>query len=286
MIDIRGLVKANHLNKGRRNTRLRKIKPARPDYSVELWYKSQLLAIVKLLQATTEEILYPILKRTETQYAYTTDSVADEIADGLEKIAQRFGGIQETANRLASLAAQHTGAKADANLIKSVRAALGIDLTPILNASGISTEVAIATRANVNLIKSIPQKYLDRVATTVYENISKGHRYEYIIGDIQRAGSMSEKHAKFVARDQTAKMNAAITQARQQSIGITKYTWSTSNDERVRDSHAEKEGKVFSWNSPPEDTGHPGEDYQCRCIAVPFMELDLDAEEAALGLTW
>lgn len=37
----------------------------------------------------------------------------------------------------------------------------------------------------------------------------------------------------------------------------------------MRDSHQENNGKIFAWDNPP-PTGHPGEDYGCRCKAEPY----------------
>jgi len=37
----------------------------------------------------------------------------------------------------------------------------------------------------------------------------------------------------------------------------------------VRESHAANDGKIFAWDAPP-PTGHPGEDYGCRCTAEPY----------------
>lgn len=53
--------------------------------------------------------------------------------------------------------------------------------------------------------------------------------------------------------------------------GITdRYVWRTRRDERVRPSHRMNDGRIFSWSDPPA-TGHPGDDYNCRCEAVPFV---------------
>jgi hypothetical protein len=49
------------------------------------------------------------------------------------------------------------------------------------------------------------------------------------------------------------------------------YVWHTRGDGKVRASHAENDGKIFSWSHPP-ITGHPGEDYGCRCEALPLPE--------------
>ena len=38
------------------------------------------------------------------------------------------------------------------------------------------------------------------------------------------------------------------------------YIWRCQSDDKVRETHCELDGKVFSWDNPPE-VGHPGEDY-------------------------
>ena len=47
----------------------------------------------------------------------------------------------------------------------------------------------------------------------------------------------------------------------------TKYIWRTVQDDKVRSSHAVREGKVFSWLDHPV----PGEEFKCRCWAEPFQ---------------
>ncbi|ODR99451.1 hypothetical protein AUC68_05655 [Methyloceanibacter methanicus] len=50
----------------------------------------------------------------------------------------------------------------------------------------------------------------------------------------------------------------------------THYIWRTRGDGRVRPSHAANDGKIFAWDDPP-PTGHPGEDYGCRCRAEAYV---------------
>ncbi len=54
-----------------------------------------------------------------------------------------------------------------------------------------------------------------------------------------------------------------------QARPTTHYIWRTRSDGKVRPSHAANHGKIFAWDSPP-PTGHPGEDYGCRCTAEPY----------------
>jgi SPP1 gp7 family putative phage head morphogenesis protein len=59
--------------------------------------------------------------------------------------------------------------------------------------------------------------------------------------------------------------------------GVKKYIWSTANDIRVRDRHRSLNNKVFSYDDPPvvdKKSGrraNPGEDYNCRCVAIPYL---------------
>ncbi len=49
-----------------------------------------------------------------------------------------------------------------------------------------------------------------------------------------------------------------------------RYIWRTVGDNRVRNRHADNDGKVFAWSRPPA-TGHPGDDHNCRCWAEPYL---------------
>jgi SPP1 gp7 family putative phage head morphogenesis protein len=60
-----------------------------------------------------------------------------------------------------------------------------------------------------------------------------------------------------------------------------RYMWLTSGDEKVRPSHAANDGKIFYWSDPP-PTGHPAEDFNCRCVAVPYVDMQ-DAALFAVG---
>ncbi len=52
---------------------------------------------------------------------------------------------------------------------------------------------------------------------------------------------------------------------------VDKYIWLTQGDDKVRPDHAALEGELIAWDDPP-DIGHPGEDYNCRCIAQPYLD--------------
>ena len=161
----------------------------------------------------------------------------------------------------------------------------GIDLSAYLgNSPRIAEKVNAMTTANVQLIKSIRSQYLDKVQNAVTQAMVNGTLNKDLVQQIKDIGKTTEKRAIFIARDQSSKLNAALTQARHEDVGITKYTWGTSGDERVRESHAEKDGQVFEYANPPADTGHPGHDFNCRCVSIPYLgdvlKASSDAQEA------
>jgi len=63
--------------------------------------------------------------------------------------------------------------------------------------------------------------------------------------------------------------NTAL-KAEVQDHPTTHYIWRTRGDGKVRAAHAANNGRVFSWDNPP-PTGHPGEDYNCRCTPEPYV---------------
>lgn len=62
----------------------------------------------------------------------------------------------------------------------------------------------------------------------------------------------------------------------------THYVWRTRGDDRVRPTHQRNEGRLFAWSDPPEATGHPGEDFGCRCLAEPYVEGKTEFAEQVL----
>ena len=154
----------------------------------------------------------------------------------------------------------------------SFRAAFGVDVSPMLSEFGMRPLMQEKLAENVALIKSIPEKLQEQVLdqfTKVFDK--KGFDQEALLEMLDRRFSVAGSRAKLIARDQTSKTIGAMTKARQGQMGIDRYIWSTASDERVRPDHEILNNQVFLWSAPPE-VGHPGEDIQCRCVAIAKVE--------------
>ena len=137
---------------------------------------------------------------------------------------------------------------------------------------------------NVDLIKTIPHNTLGRMKEIIKNGYENGKVTTEIMQEIHEAYGTEKRHAQFIARDQMSKLNARITQKEHEDAGVVGYRWSDSGDERVRESHRElnrrsENGEIFDYKNPPEtDDGrfcNPGEDYGCRCVAIPVFEYEL-----------
>ena len=164
---------------------------------------------------------------------------------------------------------------------KVVKSTLGIDLLDDYYLGEFyRQQLQVWVADNVSLIKSIPQETLAKMQDIVLGGFRSGKTTTSIIKEIRQAYGVGKRKAQLIARDQMAKLNADITRSQQEDAGVREYTWRTSGDSRVRERHRELDGKVFSWDNPPVvdlKTGrrcHPGQDYQCRCVAIPRFDID------------
>lgn len=121
---------------------------------------------------------------------------------------------------------------------------------------------------NVSLITKTTAEQKARLQSIVSENFRNGGRAKSMIDDINGVMKVNNSRLQLIARDQTAKLHGQITMRQQQSIGLTKYTWKTVGDERVRNRHAERNNKIYNWN----DGINPGQEFQCRCTAEPIID--------------
>jgi SPP1 gp7 family putative phage head morphogenesis protein len=198
------------------------------------------------------------------------------LAPHLEHIAMRKDGITKHGEELRKLDKQASAAvgKAFDRMARKVaktneQALKSMGIHPTNSAS-----VAQARAKNIELISKAEDTYHQQIVEVLEDPDNFGLRVEELAKLLGERGEVSESRAELIARDQTSKLNAALNEERQTAAGVAEYVWSTSKDERVRESHKELEGETFSWSSPPIIDGeplNPGEDICCRCIAVPVI---------------
>lgn len=152
--------------------------------------------------------------------------------------------------------------------VKVIHSAVSVN--PIIQETWLQPSMKAFSQNNVNLITNLATDQRERLQQNLYNNLSAGNGIDAIKEDLIKSESIGKNRARLIARDQTNKFNGQLSELRQTELGIGSYIWTTARDERVRQTHREHEGKIFSWKNPPY-TGHPGSEIQCRCIPQPVI---------------
>lgn len=215
----------------------------------------------------------------------STNVRLDEIGDAfdlleaaLQRVMVKFG--RAVASKRRDL--WDIGQQVNQNSAQNISKAIGVDL--LTSDTQVDKAIDVWTKDNAKKITNIGQQQTDQISSIVLNGYRQGlapSALRSAVLDTFRAaddrttdkasGMSMEDRAKFIARNEVSTLSGQVTQLRQQRIGIDKYIWQTSEDERVRPSHAALNGKVMRWDSPP-PFGHPGMDYNCRCIALPYFD--------------
>lgn len=279
-------------------------------HRLEQDYQRRLLAYVARLDVTSK--LLAVLKRLGPGIDQRHDEqVAANRSEGAKKAARtRRADSAATDTRALLRVVRGAAVQAKAAGVPSslgpgyqgrvVRAADGQATAQIDQAVKEVTRVAVFhdaledelfrgyARENVNLIKSLSQDYFVDLERDISTALREGKNTRELVKQIQSTTGATKSRAELIARDQIGKLNGQINEARQTELGLTKYQWSTSGDERVRSSHASLEGSIQEWSSPPVESAggarnHPGEAISCRCTAEPVLDDDNIEELIAAG---
>lgn len=129
---------------------------------------------------------------------------------------------------------------------------------------------------NLNLyIKGWTKENIVKLRTELEPFVLAGGRAESLRKVIEQNYEVSRAKAKFLARQETSLLMSKFRQSRYADVGIEEYKWSGAMDARERPDHRELEGKIFRFDKPPitnlktSARNNPGEDYGCRCLAIP-----------------
>lgn len=144
--------------------------------------------------------------------------------------------------------------------------------------SGLAEHLDLFVSDNVKLIKSLTFGHLEDLKGVVTRGARAGLRHEEVAAQIQRQFGVAKNRAALIATDQIGKLNGELNQLRQTNLGVRRYRWSTSQDDRVRKTHVRLDGKICEWKNPPlidertGERGHPGQPIRCRCSAIPIID--------------
>lgn len=269
------------MKKQKKSIRYLKVKK-RPKYpkNFERDYYRVLRAVVRRLKSATNSNI-PMLAYSLRQDDDST--VTDAFVQAILAELLKSMTVEEAISELELILAG-VSSVVDANLISAFAEAVSVDV--FLNDSALLDTVKAEWKAQQSrLVDSIVNTYIEKLQIIVSNAVQRGTAMSEVKEEIKVLLNTTDKRAKFIARNEVGNLNCIITMRRQVDCGIGVYQWSSSHDERVRPSHAEMDGKYFYWNSDkvgeingikvyPAPKYHPCMDYNCRCVALPVIDLE------------
>lgn len=272
---------------------MRPLRPVRPSSVDRLWYRYQLKAIVDELRMWTVKHLLPAITGYFPSPLAMDAKMPARVREILDERIRVFGPMSKRAEKLAVQLVTRSLKTVDDRLANSVRASLGVNVEPFLSKDGrIRQVMGEKLLQNIDLIQSIPAQHFQDVANAVAETFERGGRISDLAEKIEHITEVEDTRAATIARDQMGKLNAAFNQVRQTDLGVKYYGWVCTHI-NTREEHLAMETKdvgygpgVFSWEEegPLEGTidgepCHPGEDINCNCYALPYVNLEALADE-------
>lgn len=274
--------------------------PVRPSQDAESFYRGQLRALVRNMSQQLYAVLRPELTRLKPQYIgdslVTLDGWTDDILSVIRRVSSIFATnlFDQQARRVAAGTISRAEADNAEDFRKSVNRAVGVDFSLITKPKGMVDYLEASTAENVNLIKSIPQEYFQRVETIVLGGMKSGLAPTAIAKQIQEQTGISARRAMLIARDQVSQLNSDLTRQRQTAAGIEFYRVETANDQRVSGDPNGKypNAKISCYGIAKQDIGygpgvykvsegatwrgvtnlHPGKHHPlCRCVGISLI---------------
>lgn len=246
--------------------------------SAEREYYRLLRAVLRKLKELTlaemEEIKGALRQDSTESEKIIEEILADFIKSGVKTDVME--GVRRIMNSVDKTAKE--------NLRQAFRNCLQVDVfiddTELLNKV---TEEWYSSQSK--LVNSIVSTYTDKLGIVVSNAVQRGSLYKDVKEEIKGIYDVTDNRAKFIARNEIGNLNAITTKTRQEEAGIYCYEWQTSQDERVRDSHAAMDGDIYYWSGNkvgeinglkvyPAPKFHPGMDYNCRCVAIPIIDTE------------
>lgn len=241
--------------------------------TAEALYVKALRGLVAKIGKATQEALGPSLAKYAA--SQRTDAAGDTITGAALEVLR--GKIQEIVGDVV-IAGVVNAALDGVNRKNLSEMSRVLGIAPEVLAPRLGEAMEAWRTANVGLIRSIGEQYLDQVQELVTTATTQGIRAEALAEALVERLGVAQSRAELIARDQILKANAQLSYERMQRVGITSYVWSTSKDSRVREGHRALEGQTFRFDDPPvvdPESGRrasPGEDFQCRCVARPALD--------------
>lgn len=260
------------------------LKPIVPNKGIELWYRKQLIKLIDEMQHSVEYWLKIEYKRQLpkiAQDALPANELYKEIKKLIKQWQKKFNSKSlELAKKFIMQAYNYTEAAVSTAIKMLKKEKLKADVSSMAigfkKNPRMENVVQSFIHENVNLIKSIPQKYFTEVEGMVMRSVRDGRDLGTLTEELQKRYGITKRRAILIARDQNNKATSQLNRTRMTEIGFTRAIWvHPTGIKEPRHSHVKADGKIFDLNKGCLIDGeyiYPGELINCHCRYKTIIE--------------
>ena len=267
-----------------RNRKQIRLRAIRPSAALGLKYERRMLKLVKAMQASVRAGLRAEYRKQES--AIVMDAAPwSRLQKTLKALAERWIALfEKESKKIAAWFADASDRHVKNALKAAVRDGHLLDFMTVdfrYRSARERDMLRAVMEGNVNLIKTIPQKYFADLTESVARSVESGRDLAALVKDIDRLGEVTHRRAVMIAKDQNEKAMSALSRVRFLEMGVTKAVWvHTPAGKTWRHTHAGvMDGKTFDLREGLYDPDpkvrrkiQPGELVNCRCVCQAVIE--------------
>lgn len=256
-----------------------------PTSATQSWYNKQMdLLIHEMIEDYKKELLLNFKTDTAEKFYAEDASVVSLFKKMMARLESKwFALFKNSAKTISDKFVKKVDASSKAGVNFSI-STLGIKAPRETYTQNINNTMKAGREFNETLITGLQEEAHKKIADAIMLSLTSPNPEQqgqkYVMSVLADAGISSKKRAKLIARDQNSKMFASLNHDRMEQNGITHFKWVHSSAGKVpRHTHVAKDGMIFAlndhrlWEGPKSDQGPPGWAINCRCRAVPVLDV-------------
>lgn len=162
---------------------------------------------------------------------------------------------------------------------QNVNNTMGIDLENVLQTDGLNSFINAKSLQSTDMLEKLKNETLVAYKTNVLRRMSAGESLSDLFQEVKKQTNLRLDRGDLIARNELKAFNSELANKRAENNGITKAIWRTSEDERVRSCHKDRDGKEYDikkglYSSCDRKTIKPSEEINCRCTAEYIVEFE------------
>jgi uncharacterized protein with gpF-like domain len=251
-----------------------------PNAGTEAWYYSQILALIQEMSASIQFWIEAEYKKAPPRVAELAEDAtpSDKIKVAMNKLSRRWlKRFDESGPKIAEAYVRRLATGSSKSMQRALKDAgwtVKFKVTPTIRDA-----MDASISENVSLIRSIPQQYLQSVEGVIYRAYAAGQDLQKMTEGILKVYGVTQRRAAYISQDQTRKLNANTTRARELELGLTDGIWHHSGGgahprpDHVKAGKDKRKFKIAEGCLISGEYIQPGELPGCKCfkrVVLPY----------------